>query len=140
MLVAYTTLRTYRYTAGKFVGWLSKKVNSLDEIRAFHVRVFLSKSRDRNLSDHYILRNACAIKNFLRFLHTENYISAQIDFQMPTIAKKRLPILSPSELKQVLNSCQSPRDRATIMLMVDTGVRRAEACAHNWDDVDISSG
>jgi site-specific recombinase XerD len=131
MLVADTTLRTYRYAEGKFVGWLSKKVNSLDEIRAFHVRVFLSKLRDKNLCDHYTHCNARAIKTFLRFLYNENYIDEQITFQMPTVAKKWLPILSPSELEQVLNSCHSQRDKAIIMLLVDKGVRRAEACALN---------
>jgi len=37
MPVAEITLRTYRYSAGKCVNWLSKKVDTLDDIRAFHV-------------------------------------------------------------------------------------------------------
>jgi integrase/recombinase XerD len=59
---------------------------------------------------------------------------------MPTIAKKRLPMLTAEEVKHVLKACQNPRDKALILVMVDTGLRRAEVCALNWGDIDIASG
>lgn len=34
----------------------------------------------------------------------------------------------------------NPRDKAVILLMVDTGLRRAEVIALNWGDVDIATG
>jgi len=59
---------------------------------------------------------------------------------MPNIAKKRLPVLSADELKQVLEACKTIRDKAVVLLLADTGIRRLEACTLNWEDIDIASG
>jgi len=59
---------------------------------------------------------------------------------MPNIAKKRLPVLSVDELKQVLEACKTIRDKTVVLLLADTGVRRMEACTLNWGDIDIASG
>jgi integrase/recombinase XerD len=51
-----------------------------------------------------------------------------------------LPILSIEDVKYVLAACSNPRDKAIILFMVDTGLRRSEVCALNWGDVDLSNG
>lgn len=135
------TLRFYQFTAGKFVEWLkSIGVNSPDEIASRHVRVYLAELDNRKLSDSYIHGHARAIRTLLRFLHAEKYITNPITFDMPNIAKKRLPVLSVDELKQVLEACKTIRDKAVVLLLADTGVRRLEACTLNWGDIDIASG
>jgi len=67
-------------------------------------------------------------------------MSELIKFKMPTVAKKRLLVFNANEVHQILNACNNPRDKALILLLVDSGLRRAEVCALNWGDVDISSG
>ncbi len=42
-------------------------------------------------------------------------------------------------MEQVLSVCNE-RDKAIVLLMVDFGLRRAEVCALNWEDVDLQSG
>ena len=59
---------------------------------------------------------------------------------MPKTEKKRLPCLSADELNQVLSACNNPRDKALILFLADSGLRRAEAIDLNWEDVDIMSG
>jgi integrase/recombinase XerD len=59
---------------------------------------------------------------------------------MPKLTKKRLSFLTNEEVKRVLNVCRSERDKALVMLMVDTGIRRTEAVSLNWGDIEISSG
>ena len=59
---------------------------------------------------------------------------------MPPIAKKRLLVLSVDELKKVIQACLSLRDKAIVLLLADSGIRRAELCALNWNDVDIKTG
>jgi integrase/recombinase XerD len=54
--------------------------------------------------------------------------------------KKRLPVLSADELNQVLSGCTKPRDKALLLFMADSGLRRAEVTALNWGDIDIMSG
>jgi integrase len=92
------------------------------------------------LSDSYIHSHARAFRTFLRFLFDEGYISKPIKVDMPSIAKKPLRVLSPIELKKVLSACMTKRDKALVMLLVDSGLRRAEACSLNWGDIDIKSG
>ena len=59
---------------------------------------------------------------------------------MPRIEKKRLPCLTAEQLNTVISACKSQRNKALVLFMVDSGLRRAEIIALNWDDVDITSG
>ena len=141
MLCSPRTMNWYAFTLGKVIGWLMENgVTTPDEIQARHVRAYLAEMAVREMSDSYINNHARAIRTLLKFFHTEKYIQEPVAFQMPTIAEKRLPVLSSEEVKKLVGACRQPRDKALILLMVDTGLRRAEVCALNWCDVDISSG
>ncbi|MBX3048623.1 MAG: tyrosine-type recombinase/integrase [Anaerolineales bacterium] len=141
MLCRPRTVQFYEFTLNKFVGWLAGQgVEQADEISARHVRAYLSDLAGRDLTDTYIHSHARAIRTFVRFLYAEDYHPGEIKFQMPAIAKRRLPVLNSDELRKVVSVCSNPRDLALVLLMADTGVRRAELCALNWGDVDISRG
>jgi len=141
MLCSPRTISWYSFTLGKVLDWLVENgVTTPDEIQARHIRAYLSEMAVRGMSDSYINNHARAIRTLLRFLHKEKYLQEEVTFQMPTIAEKRLPVLSGEDVKQLVAACRAPRDKALILLMVDTGLRRAEVCALNWDDVDIASG
>jgi site-specific recombinase XerD len=130
MLCKPTTLRFYRFTAGKFVEWLkANSVNAPDEIAARHVRAYLAELDGNGLSDSYIHGHARAIRTLIRFLHKEKYIPELITFEMPSIDKKRLLVLSADDLQRVIKVCHTPRDKAVILLIADSGIRRAEVCA-----------
>ena len=141
MLCSPATMKFYKFTGGKIIEWLTNEgITAPEEIKAKHVRAYLSEMARKGLSDSYIHSHARVFRTFLRFLHDEEYVSSLIKFKMPSIAQKRLPILTPDELQRVIKGCTTLRDKAMVMLLVDTGVRRSEACSLNWDDVDIQSG
>jgi site-specific recombinase XerD len=141
MLCSPNTINFYHYTAGKFLKYLEENgITSPDRTSARHVREYLSQLVQRNLSDSYINGHARAIKTLVRFWHKEKYIPELITFKMPAIAKKRLPVLSADEVRKSLQACKTNRDRLLILLLVDTGLRRAEFCAMNWENVDITTG
>jgi integrase/recombinase XerD len=141
MLCSPRTISWYTFMFGKVIGWLIENgVTAPEEIQARHVRAYLSGMAVKGLSDSYVNNHVRAIRTLLHFLHEEKYIPEAITFQMPTIAKKRLPVLSGEDVKKLVGACRRPRDKALILLMVDTGLRRAEVCALNWGDVDVSSG
>lgn len=141
MLCSPRTLAWYSFTLGKVMQWLVKNgVVKPQDVTARHVRAYLAELAGRGLQDSTINNHARAIRTMLRFFHAEKYISEPIVFQIPSIAEKRLPCLSAEDVKKLLDVCQIPRDKALVLLMVDTGLRRAEVCALNWEDVDISSG
>jgi site-specific recombinase XerD len=59
----------------------------------------------------------------------------------PTVPEAPVPILSDDELKRLLKTCDGKefderRDQALIRLLLDTGMRRAEAAGLRVDDID----
>jgi integrase len=58
---------------------------------------------------------------------------------MPRLEKKRLPVLIADQLRQIVKAC-NVIERAIVLFMVDSGLRRAEVIALNWRDVDMQSG
>jgi len=141
MLCSPQTLRWYRVILGMVLGWLIENgVTSPDQITARHVRAYLSTLAGKGLSDSYIHGQARVLRTYVRFLHKEKYIPELIEFIMPTIAQKRLLVFNAVQVQQIISSCQNFRDKALLLLMVDSGLRRAEVCALDWGNVDISSG
>jgi len=141
MLCSPKTIRFYHFTAGRFVKYLEDNgVTGPEGVSSRYIRAYLADLAAQVLSDSYINGHARAIKTLVRFWFKENYIPEIPTFKMPAISKKRLPVLTASQVKQVLSECTNNRDKAIIMLLVDTGLRRAEICALNWGNVDIQSG
>jgi site-specific recombinase XerD len=140
-LLAENTIRFYRFTAGLFVQWLQGQgVTSAAETSARHVRAYLAELAAAGKADGTLADHARGIRVMVRFWFAEGYLPAPITFQIPKVAKKRLPTLDADNLAAVLAACDKPRDKALVMLMADSGLRRAEVIALNWGDVDISSG
>lgn len=135
------TMRLYRQVLTRFIQWLkTQEVTKPSELQARHIRQFLAELAQANLSDNYINLFARSIKTLVRFLYSEHYIYEPIIFQMPRVGKKPLPYLKADELKRLYQACESNRDKALLLVMVDTGLRRAELCALNWNDVDLNTG
>lgn len=140
MRVSKKTIEFYRYTAGIFMTWLeSQSVTEPAEVTARHVRAYLAELAAREVSEWTCNGHARAIKTLLRFWHEEKYMPELVKFAMPKVSKKRRPDLSADEVAQILKTC-SKREKAALLLMVDTGMRRAEVTALNWEDVDIDTG
>ncbi|MBX3002775.1 MAG: tyrosine-type recombinase/integrase [Anaerolineales bacterium] len=140
ILCSEQTIKWYGYTAGNFIGWLKENnVGHPAEIQARHVRLFLAELVGKGLKDSSVNGYARSIKTLLKFLHAEGYTPIETKFSMPAVAKKRLPIITAEELRHILAST-GLRDTALIMLLVDSGLRRAELCALNWEDIDLENG
>jgi site-specific recombinase XerD len=134
------TMSFYRFTAGKFLEWIAgQNITTPDEVTARHVRQFIAELTGRGLQDTTVHGYARAIKTLLRFWLNEGYITQQVRFEMPKLSKKRLSVLTSDQVKQIAQAC-NVRDKAIFLFMVDSGLRRAEVCALNWSDVDMSNG
>lgn len=133
------TLAFYRYTAGAFLSWLeSQGVTDPQEVTARHVRQYLAQLIDQGRKDTTLHAHARAIRTLLKFWHEENYMQP-VKFDMPKLERKRLLVLNAEQLKQIVAACDV-RDKAIVLLMADSGLRRAEVCALNWSDVDMQNG
>jgi len=141
MLCSPKTIRFYHFTAGRFVKYLEENgVTKPEELTSRYIRAYLGSLAKQNLSDSYINGHARAIKTLTRFWKEEDYILEVPKFHMPTISKKRLPVLSANQVKKAISFCTTNRDKAIILTLVDTGLRRAEICALTWGDIDILTG
>ena len=82
-----------------------------------------------------------AIKAFLRWweaeVEPENWSNPLSKVAAPRVVQEPLPPISLEDLRAMLKTCErktytGDRDRALILFLLDTGVRRAEMCALNW--------
>jgi integrase/recombinase XerD len=129
ILVTEGTIRFYGFTLLKFLKWLEDKgTTNPDELHARHIRQFLSTLTAEGKSDSYLHGNARAIKAFVRFLYNDEYIDKEIKFDMPPVRIKVLPVLNEEELNTAISHCKSLRDKAIVLFLVDSGLRRAEVC------------
>lgn len=103
-------------------------------------RDYLTKVNNRGVTDSTVHAHARGTRAFLRFLNEEGYIPAPINIKMPRVEQKKKRVLSADELNQILKVCKKPRDKALILFLIDTGLRRSEACSLNWMDLDKPSG
>ena len=140
MQCSIATLDFYKYTTGFFLKWVEGQgVISPEQITARYIRQYLAELADKGKSDTTVYDHARAIRTLIIFWQAEGYIPEIIKFVMPKVAKKRLPVLTADEVERVVRAC-NVRDRALLLFMVDSGLRRGEVVALNWDDVDFASG
>jgi site-specific recombinase XerD len=135
------TLEFYYYTCGKFLEWVEKVhgVTKPDDITRHHVRLYIVGLQEKGRKDTTVWNNARAIKTMFKFWCAERIMQAAIEITLPKLLKKKLPRLSPAELDKVLKQCKI-RDRAILVFMADSGLRRQEIINLNWDDVNMQTG
>ena len=141
-LCSEKTLEHYDYTLKRgFLAYLAEQgIKNTEDISARHVRFYLSELAKRGLGDYTVLGFARDIKAMLRFFYAEKYLPELIVYEMPKVAKKKLPYLKAEDLPKVLSVCESKRDKCIILFMVDSGLRRTEFTSLNWGDVNINTG
>ena len=128
------TMDFYKFTAGVFLAWCEAQ-----GVTARYVRSYLAGLANLGRKDTTLHPKARAIRTLVRFWHAENYIPAPVKFEMPKLAKKRLPVLTAEQLQQIAKAC-NVRDKAIVLFMADSGLRRKETILLNWGDVDMQSG
>jgi site-specific recombinase XerD len=103
------------------------------------VRSFLATVAQRRVSSATVHAHARAVRAFLRFAYEEGWIEGPVTVRMPRVEQKRMEVLSPEDVKKVLSVC-GLRDRALVMTLIDSGLRRGEALALTWEDLDFHTG
>jgi len=131
---APSTVYFYERTLAAFLNTLQVE---LPELRPLHVRAYLNSLINQGIKPHPAAR---AVRALVRFAHREGYIPSAVVFEMPKYIRPPVRTLTELEAKALLAACRKPRERAAISLLLDTGLRRAEACSLKWEDIDFKSG
>lgn len=129
------TLSFYKYTAGRLAHWLEERITRPDEVTPRLIREYLASLTGESSSIH---DHARAVRTLLRFWSAESYMP-MVKIDMPRLAKKKLPVLTAEQLNQLLKACDV-REKALVLFLADSGLRRAEVVKLNWRDVDMQSG
>ena len=91
----------------------------------------------------------CRLRVFLRYLHSEGFVAADLTTAIPSIrrsAEPRLPSFMPlEEVQRVLDGCDQGtptgrRDYAILMLLARLGLRANEVATLSLDDFDWRAG
>jgi len=103
------------------------------------VREFLSTVAQRGVSSATVHAHARAVRAFLRFAYEEDWVEEPVTVRMPRLEQKQMEVLNRDDVRQVLSVC-STRDRALVLTLIDSGLRRGEALALDWDYIDLRTG
>ncbi|MFV2044892.1 MAG: tyrosine-type recombinase/integrase, partial [Anaerolineales bacterium] len=103
------------------------------------VREFLSTVTQRGVSSATVHAHARAVRAFLRFAYEEGWTEEPLTVRMPRVEQKRMEVLSREDARKVLSVCGT-RDRALVPTLIDSGLRRGEALALDWNDIDLRTG
>lgn len=129
------TITCYRYYLQPFIDFLAHcGVKDLDEVKPQHIRRWLIYRRQQGLSEKTVHNSFTFSAVFWRWCVrerlTENNPFATLE--KPKVPPKLKPALTPEQVEQILNACEGKhwlhlRDRALVLLLLDTGLRIHEA-------------
>lgn len=126
--LAPATLRDYRRVLGR----LCASITRLDDLSRATVRQYVADMRGNGWSEGTCGIHVRYIRAFLRWLSIEGYTGENLALAIkaPKKSIRWEELLTPEELKRLLDACATghfaARDRAIILFLVDTGMRRGE--------------
>ncbi|HEX5121060.1 MAG TPA: tyrosine-type recombinase/integrase [Pseudonocardiaceae bacterium] len=131
---AESTVHNYIDCIFQFCMFLvSINVNALDEITKTHINKFAIDMRDQGRKPSVVVLRLGRVKTWLKYLHTEKWIDTNPaeNIKLDKIPDPVMEILSDDEWARLLATCEADtakgcRDRLILLLMGDSGLRRAE--------------
>jgi site-specific recombinase XerD len=137
------TMYWYHRYLGEIIEWLEGQgVTDPAAITANHVRSLMKYHQDIGHAPQTVHHYAACIKTFLNFCVADGIIAASpmVKVRMPMLAKKALPAFEVQDVRALLGACQTPRENAIVLVLLDSGVRIAEFTRLKVQDVDIAAG
>lgn len=139
------THQFYRFHLTPFAAWCAgHNAATVDAVTPALIRGYLVhlQDPDRGLADNTIHGSARAIKTFFNFCVREELIerSPMRKVTMPKVGKVILPAFTVDDARRLLAACETIRDRAAILFLLDTGLRASEFINLDGQDVDLHLG
>jgi len=132
------TLRGYRVNVGAFLRYLQENLNltTLDAVQPHHIRKWLIYRQQHGISNAQLHNDYRQPRTFWRWCIKEELTTHDpfAKVEKPKLQPTLKPALTPDEVEQILRACEGKdwlrlRDRALILLLLDTGLRIHEAHA-----------
>jgi len=134
------TILFYRDRLKWFVDFI-KPSTLLNDIGTGDIRHFFDiQNREHSYSYHAKYR---ALRAFLNWCVKQNYIlESPLNFSPPKLPDTIKPAFTDTELKAIINACTGSlglRNRAIVLTLIDTGIRREELAKIKITDIDIET-
>ena len=138
------TLRSYAADLTEFTSFLAaEKIDEVASADTRAVRAFLAHLHRRSLSKATIARKLAAVRSCFRFLARRGALEVNPARQVrsPRLGRRLPSVLPKDEATQLLDAVPEPtaagaRDRALLELLYASGLRVAEGCGLDLDDLD----
>jgi site-specific recombinase XerD len=134
----------YQNDLEDLVGFLEKSViNYVKEIGIPIIERYVAHLEQEGFASLTRKRKVVAIRSFLSFLYQEGYIDTNIATKivLPFAETTAPQVLTQTECNQIRSaSANSPRDRAIIELVLQTGIRLSELIRLTLNDIEIGEG
>lgn len=130
---------SYRYHLRRFAA--KQSLTTLEDMTPAKIRVYLVAMRDEGLSPYTVYNAGKTIRVFCRWLESEGIASSPWkNIKAPTFPNEAQPPFTKEDVKAILKAALTPRDRALVMLLLDTGLRLKEVTALTTDDLNMETG
>jgi len=137
------TLDSYTRRMRSFQAWfVEQNITRLVDLTPHHIRGYLVHLQDRGLDDDTVITEYRVLRAWLNFCVREEIIgvSPMTKVRAPRLPKEILPAFAPDDVRRLLEVCNSARDKAIVLCLLDTGCRVSEFVALNIGDVDTQNG
>ena len=137
------TLRFYRQQLEGFAAFLAQQgITDVRNLTATHIRAYLAALQERGLRPHSVHAAARAIRALCHFLVAEGVLrtSPMANVRMPRLPSEIPPAFTEADLLHLLTACGHARDKALLLVLLDSGCRASELLALDVGDVDVRSG
>lgn len=137
--VSKGTLVLYGYPAGKFCEWAESQGLTPNSVTRQQVRAYIVELTMSGLAKATVNLHGRNIKALIRFGVLEG-ICPEIDFTdlLPKPPRRKQPVARKQYIEKFLDQDPSLCDRAIVLNMFESGIRRAEASKLDWGDLDFS--
>lgn len=137
------TFEFYEWKLKQFFVWCADNhVRYFSDLTATHIKTYLIHQADSGLADYTVRGSAMAIRAFCRFIVRENLATVNPfdGVRMPKEPERILPAFSKADVQKLLKAARNHRDRALVMVMLDTGMRAQEVINLNGADINMDAG
>lgn len=146
---AESTRKNYQYILKNFVDWLEEAGVPILEVDKWVMIRFITHMREERNCHYKTLKNYLAgISSFYEFLTYHDLVKFNpvIDVRKRYLHRfkhqdrpAQRKMISVTEMATLVSSITEPRDRAVMLLLAKTGIRRNELVDIDIDDIDWSN-
>ncbi len=141
--LAPSTLEWYKRYTEHLRLWLTERgLTDPAQVTSRHLREYLVDLQNRGISAATVHHYARCARAFFNWLCEEEVLSVSPmrRVRMPKLPHEILPAFSEADVRALLSACDTDRDRAMVLCLLDTGARLSEFIALRVGDVDTTTG